>query len=65
MSKLPPVRRGLVALVGALLAGCAVWFLCQWVAYDLQERLGKQPVYEIITDEYSLIIDLPEEARTQ
>lgn len=65
MSKLPPVRRGLVALVGALLAGCAVWFLCQWVAYDLQERLGKQPVYEIINDEYSQIIDLPEEGLTQ
>lgn len=60
-----PLRRGLVALLAALLAAAAVWMLCRWVGYDLQERLGNQPVYEILNDDYSQIIDLPEEGLTQ
>lgn len=59
------LRRGFLALLAALLAAAAVWMLCRWVGYDLQERLGNQPVYEILNDEYSQIIDLPEEGVTQ
>ena len=59
------LRRVLAALAVALLAAGAVWMLCRWVGYDLQERLGNQPVYEIINDDYSQIIDLPEEGLTQ
>lgn len=59
------VRRGILALLAALLAAAAVWLLCRWVGYDLQERLGNQPVYEILNDDYSQIIDLPEEGLTQ
>lgn len=59
------VRRGLKALLAALLAAAAVWLLCRWVGYDLQERLGNQPVYEILNDDYTQIIDLPEEGLTQ
>ena len=55
------VRRGLKALLAALLAAAAVWLLCRWVGYDLQERLGNQPIYEILNDDYTQIIDLPEE----
>ena len=58
-------RRVVTALLAALLAACAVWLLCRWVGYDLQERLGNQPVYEILNDEYSQVIDLPEEGLTQ
>ena len=59
------LRRCFLALLAALLAAAAVWMLCRWVGYDLQERLGNQPVYEILNDEYSQIIDLPEEGITQ
>lgn len=65
MPNLPRARRALFSLLAALLAAAAVWLLCRWVGYDLQERLGGQPVYEIINDEYSQIIDLPEEGLTQ
>lgn len=60
-----PLRRTLAALAAALLAAGAVWLLCRWVGYDLQERLGGQPVYEIVNDDYSRIIDLPEEGLVQ
>lgn len=59
------VRRSVMALLAALLAAVVVWMLCRWVGYDLQDRLGNQPVYEILNDEYSQIIDLPEEGLTQ
>lgn len=65
MPKTSPLRRGLIALTAALLAAVAVWLLCRWVGYDLQERLGNQPVYEILNDDYTQIIDLPEEGLTQ
>lgn len=59
------IRRGLLALLAALLAAMAVWLLCRWVGYDLQDRLGNQPVYEILNDDYSQVIDIPEEGLTQ
>lgn len=65
MPKLPSLRRVLFSLLAALLTAVAVWLLCRWVGYDLQQRLGNQPVYEILNDEYSQIIDLPEEGLTQ
>ena len=58
-------RRGVIALAAALLAAAAVWMLCRWVGYDLQQRLGSEPVYEIVNDDYSQIIDLPEEGLIQ
>ncbi len=60
-----PVRRSVIALLAALLTAAVVWTLCRWVGYDLQDRLGNQPVYEILNDEYSQVIDLPEEGLTQ
>lgn len=51
-------------LVAALAAWCTV-LLCRWVGYDLQERLGNTPSYEIINDDYSQIIDIPVEGLTQ
>ena len=51
-------------LVAALAAWCTV-LLCRWVGYDLQERLGNTPNYEIINDDYSQIIDIPAEGLTQ
>lgn len=51
-------------LAAALVAWCTV-LLCRWVGYDLQERLGNTPSYEIINDDYSQIIDIPAEGLTQ
>lgn len=51
-------------LVAALAAWCTV-LLCRWVGYDLQERLGNTPSYEIINDDYSQIIDIPAKGLTQ
>lgn len=65
MSDISRVRRVAAALLAALVAAGAVWWLCRWVGYDLQNRLGNQPVYEILNDEYSQIVDLPEEGLTQ
>lgn len=65
MSKPSRIRHVAVALIAALLAAVAVWWLCRWVGYDLQERLGNQPVYEILNDTYSQIVDLPEDGLTQ
>lgn len=65
MPHLSRIRRVLCSLLAALLTAGAVWLLCCWVGYDLQDRLGNQPVYEIINDDYSRVIDLPEEGLTQ
>ena len=65
MSDLFRARRVLPALLAALAAAAAVWLLCRWVGYDLQQRLGYQPVYEILNDEYSQVVDVPEEGLTQ
>lgn len=65
MSDFFRVRRVLPALLAALAAAAAVWLLCRWVGYDLQQRLGNQPVYEILNDEYSQVVDVPEEGLTQ
>ena len=51
-------------LTAALAAWCTV-LLCRWVGYDLQERLGNTPSYEIINDDYSQIIDIPAKGLTQ
>lgn len=65
MQNFSRVRRGVLALLAAVLAAAAVWMLCRWAGYDLQQRLGNQPVYEILNDDYTQIIDLPEEGLTQ
>lgn len=65
MSKPLHIRRVLAALVAAVVAAGAVWWLCRWVGYDLQEKTGNQPVYQILNDTYSQIVDLPEEGLTQ
>ena len=57
MSLSSRVWRGVLALVAALVAAGAVWLLCRWVGYDLQDRLGNQPVFEILNDDYTQIID--------
>ena len=53
------------SLVAAALAAFCTIMLCRWVGYDLQERLGNTPSYMIVNDEYSQIIDIPEEGLTQ
>lgn len=61
-------KKFLRVLCGLLAAALAAWctvLLCRWVGYDLQERLGNTPSYEIINDDYSQIIDIPAEGLTQ
>lgn len=61
-------KKFLRVLCGLLVAALAAWctvLLCRWVGYDLQERLGNTPSYEIINDDYSQIIDIPAEGLTQ
>lgn len=61
-------KKFLRVLCGLLAAALAAWctvLLCRWVGYDLQERLGDTPSYEIINDDYSQIIDIPAEGLTQ
>ena len=57
--------RVLCSLLAAALAAWCTVLLCRWVGYDLQERLGNTPSYEIINDNYSQIIDIPAEGLTQ
>ena len=57
--------RVLCSLLAATLAAWCTVLLCRWVGYDLQERLGNTPSYEIINDDYSQIIDIPAEGLTQ
>ena len=47
------LRRVLASAVAALAAAAAVWLLCRWVGYDLQLRIGNEPVYEIANDDYT------------
>lgn len=57
--------RVLCSLLAAALAAWCTVLLCRWVGYDLQERLGNTPSYEILNDDYSQIIDIPAEGLTQ
>jgi len=57
--------RVLCSLLAAALAAWCTVLLCRWVGYDLQERLGNTPSYEIINDDYSQIIDIPAKGLTQ
>lgn len=57
--------RVLCSLLAAALAAWCTVLLCRWVGYDLQERLGNTPSYEIINDDYSQIIDIPADGLTQ
>ena len=57
--------RVLCSLLAAALAAWCTVLLCRWVGYDLQERLGNTPSYEIINDDYSQIIDIPAAGLTQ
>ena len=57
--------RVLCSLLAAALAAWCTVLLCRWVGYDLQERLGNTPSYEIINDDYSQIIDVPDEGLVQ
>ena len=59
------LRRVLVSAAAALAAAAAVWLLCRWVGYDLQLRIGNEPVYEIANDDYTQIIDVPEDGLWQ
>ena len=59
------LRRVLAGAVAALAAAAAVWLLCRWVGYDLQLRIGNEPVYEIANDDYTQIIDVPEDGLWQ
>ena len=59
------LRRVLVSAVAALAAAAAIWLLCRWVGYDLQLRIGNEPVYEIANDDYTQIIDVPEDGLWQ
>ena len=57
--------RVLCSLLAAALAAWCTVLLCRWVGYDLQERLGNTPSYEIINDDYRQIIDIPADGLTQ
>lgn len=57
--------RVLCSLLAAALAAWCTVLLCRWGGYDLKERLGNTPSYEIINDDYSQIIDIPAEGLTQ
>lgn len=57
--------RVLCSLLAAALAAWCTVLLCRWVGYDLQERLGNTPSYEIINDDYSQIIDISADGLTQ
>ena len=57
--------RVLCSLAAAVLAALCTVLLCRWVGYDLQERLGNTPSYEIVNDDYSQVIDIPAEGLTQ
>lgn len=59
MQKRFSARCAAASLLLALLAAGAVWLLCRWVGYDLQQRLGNEPKFEIVNDEYDQIIDVP------
>ena len=65
MKKQLSLRRVVGSIAAAVLAAAAVWLLCRWVGYDLQLRVGNQPVYEIVNDDYTRVIDLPEEGFDQ
>ena len=65
MKKQLSLRRVVGSIAAAVLAAAAVWLLCRWVGYDLQLRVGNQPVYEIVNDDYTQVIDLPEEGFDQ
>ena len=65
MKQKPTLRRVLASAVAALAAAAAVWLLCRWVGYDLQLRIGNEPVYEIANDDYTQIIDVPEDGLWQ
>lgn len=58
-------RRAVCGLLAALAAAAAVWLLCRWVGYDLQLRLGDKQQFEIVNDDYSQIIDVPDEGLVQ
>ena len=59
------LRRVLAGAVAALAAAAAVWLLCRWVGYDLQLRIGNEPVYEIANDDYTQLIDVREDGLWQ
>ena len=59
------LRHVLASAVAALAAAAAAWLLCRWVGYDLQLRIGNEPVYEIANDDYTQIIDVPEDGLWQ
>lgn len=53
------IRRVALGLLLGLLAALAVYFTCNWVGYDLQERVGNQLRYQIINDDYSQVVEIP------
>ena len=65
MQNYKKLLRVVCSLAAAALAAYWTIMLCRWVGYDLQERLGNTPSYAIVNDEYSQIIDIPEEGLTQ
>ena len=65
MQNYKKLLRVVCSLVAAALAAFCTIMLCRWVGYDLQERLGNTPSYTIVNDEYSQIIDIPEDGLTQ
>lgn len=65
MKKQLSPRRILGSAALALLAAAAVWLLCRWVGYDLQQRIGNQPSFAIVNDDYDQVIDVPEDGLTQ
>lgn len=65
MKKKLSVRRAVCGLLAALLAALAVYGLCRWVGYDLQQNVGDVQKFEIVNDDYSQIIDVPADGLEQ
>ena len=65
MKKTLTPSRAVCGLLAALAAAAAAWLLCRWVGYDLQLRLGDKQQFEIVNDDYSQIIDVPDEGLVQ
>ena len=65
MHNKPSARRIVGSVLAALLAAAAMWLLCRWVGYDLQQRVGDEQTFAIVNDVYSQVVDVPAEGLRQ
>ena len=65
MQNKPSVRRIVCSLLLAIAAAAAALFLCRWVGYDLQQKVGDKQTFQIVNDDYSQVIAIPAEGLDQ